>query len=197
MITRTGRVRLLCSSIAVGAAILLGAIGERSYGGSVHGERSGPFSGAATNGLRVMVVFSSIAHSFGTPPICEIAIQNVTTNVLGVRLPDSEHRYRVELCDPNGQRVQIEPGAQLSSVKNVRRGLYRPNEATAIDNVSIPEVFQVHTNGLHTLVLSIWVSTNYPGWKDETYFLLPALTNTIDIPIESIIRKRGVSKPKM
>jgi hypothetical protein len=56
----------------------------------------------------------------------------------------------------------------------------RPRETSGIDSFSIPDVFQVRTNGIHQLIISMQAATN--KWHGTlTYFDLPPVTNSFRI----------------
>lgn len=159
-------------------------------GGPDWGKRLPTEWGESTNNVRAGIAILYRDQVFGTPPICEFHLQSVSSNTFGLRLPKLDKRYQMELHGPDGALVPLKRSAQISTFTKESPGTYRPNQDYGIETFSIPDVFAVRTNGLHTLVVSVWVSTNYlVTRKTQThYFLTPPVTNVFDVPANSIKR---------
>jgi len=116
--------------------------------------------------------------SFGNacPPFCILTLQNVTTNVLGLRLPALEHRYNLQLWSPDGR--QVGPGPPRRPSQGPTRAMYSPGVVYQIDSFRVLDVFNIHTNGKYTLIVSMWASANHLARRDTNCFLLLPVTNT-------------------
>lgn len=149
--------------------------------------------GKATNGLScgIRVIQShriGHAHDF----YCDIDVRNLSTNRLYIRILPLEQRYEIKLLGPDGRQIrQLKP--LFWSYKQL--WLYREPfnldplpERKSIDWFWLKETFDVRTNGLHTLIVSVRANafTNYVVGRNKmrqkpAYFLLPPVTNVFNI----------------
>ena len=123
---------------------------------------------------------------------CDIDVRDVSTNRLYIWVPPIERRYEMELRGPDGRRIR-----QLKPLTHVQAHLWlarKPfdqdqfSEKRNLDWFFLKETFDVQTNGLHTLIVSVRVNvfTNFSIGRSEmrekpVYFLLPPVTNTFNI----------------
>lgn len=119
---------------------------------------------------------------------CDMEVGSVSTNFLWVWLPPLEQRYEIELRGPDGQRIrQLKP--LFFSQKTPWLGLRSLSKNGSLDWCFLKDTFDVRTNGLHTLIVSMRVNvfTNFVVGQSQmrsepVYFLLPPVTNTFNIP---------------
>ena len=123
--------------------------------------------------------------------MCEIFVRNMSTNRLWIWVPDDERRCEFDLRSPDGERIrQLKPIHVNDS--NPFYGL-EPFSATngnwyCLDWFFLKDRFDIQTNGLHTLVVSVRFNafTNFPDGRSvmrrrPVYFLTPPVTNTFNI----------------
>jgi hypothetical protein len=130
---------------------------------------------APTNGVRAGIKIIS-AESWGTnnspvAPLSNICFQNIGTNSILFRV-----RYKAELYGPDGNLIPSKPGQEIPVHNKHKITSPHPQETAVIDFFSVPEVFQIQTNGTHQLIILMQAATN--AWHGRlTYFDLPSVTN--------------------
>jgi hypothetical protein len=151
-----------------------------------------PIWGAASNGICAGIyVRKSDWQSHANDLICETCVRNMSTNRLWIWVPPIENRFELELRGPDGKRIrQLKP--IIAGDSNPFLGL-EPLSATngnwcSLDWYFLRDTFDVRTNGLHTLVVSVRVNafTNFPAGRSvmsrkPVYFLTPPVTNIVNI----------------
>jgi hypothetical protein len=189
---------LFSSILSLGALSPSGARGQEAspYATAVHYAW-----GAPTNGVRTGI---SYATEYGTINyiVCSVHLLNVTTNRSWIWTAPPEKRYEMELRGPDGQRIT--PRVQL---KPTRLGptfwgpIYPPQdkEKLGMDGTGrinltefrLAEKYDLKTNGLHTLIVSVRVNTFSNMFEGKTqmkskpvYFLTPPVTNTFDVVLD-------------
>jgi hypothetical protein len=154
--------------------------------------------GVATNGLSGGIcVEPSDQPSHKGDFYCDIDVRNMTTNSLSILVPRLDQRYEIELRGPDGRRIaQLKPflpnpkwGSDWSHW--LGREPYNSDplsERGCLSWFFLKETFDVKTNGLHTLIVSVRVNafTNFAIGREEmrkntSYFLLPPVTNTFNV----------------
>ena len=161
---------------------------------------------APTNGARVGIEISSYHRGNDQPPTCILKIQSVSTNGadnIALRLPKPPEFFnRIELYGPDGQRVGLRRDRQISDFGGVQRAYLRRNEIWQVDYFSLPENFEIKTNGQYQLIVSLKATTNL-WWRPPmnvevgsdgrykniyltttnipAYFVFPPVTNTFII----------------
>jgi hypothetical protein len=156
--------------------------------------------GAASNGICAGIYFrKSDLSSHENDVLCEACLLNLTTNRLWVWVPPFEKRYEIALWGPDGRRIhQLKP--LLLAQHTPYLGL-EPFSATngnwcSMDWCLLKDTFDVQTNGLHTLVVSVRVNafTNFSAGRyvmsrKPVYFLTPPVTNVFNIMSMGELRK--------
>lgn len=138
--------------------------------------------GAATNGLRLGLNVH-LKDSWGRErtPECIVYIQNVSSNRLAWGLTTAG-RETVRLFSPSGE-VAVCSGP--SAAKNFkRRPVYAhpPGGIIYVASFSLTNLFDLKTNGIYTLVVSVRATTNViHGRRNPFYFVLPPVTNTFEL----------------
>ncbi len=149
--------------------------------------------GAATNGLCGGIqVRPSDRPSHKGDFYCDIDVRNITTNSLYIRIPPLERRYEIELRGPDGRQIR-----QLKPISSSQKQPWLGREPFNLDSYSerrnidwffLKETFDVRTNGLHTLIVSVrvnaftnFIAGQYKMNSHPTYFLLPPVTNTFNL----------------
>jgi hypothetical protein len=156
-----------------------------------------PKWGATTNGLQLgSTVFQSWHTNHQSDWLCELYIRNVSTNQRKIyihRVPN-EIRYEVQLLNPQGKSVDVFQNKLLSLGSDFQHGgTVLTNEPPAfVVSFYIPEIFDIKTNGLHTLIVSERFTTNqalifHPNQKFD-YFLMPPVTISFMISSNDINR---------
>jgi hypothetical protein len=128
---------------------------------------------------------------------CDIDVRNTTTNRMYIWVPRLDRRYEIELRGPDGQRIpQLKPFLPNPNWGSDRshwllRAPYSQDpfsEKRVLSWFHIKDTFDVRTNGLHTLIVSVRVNafTNFGIGQDQmrkerAYFLLPPVTNIFNI----------------
>ena len=137
--------------------------------------------GAATNGVRagVQIILPSngYGYSYQYAPKCNVFLQNVGTNSMTFRV-----LYKAELRGTEGIPIKLKPGKEIPAHNKHKRTGIRPEETSGIDFFSIPDVFQVRTNGNYQLIVLLQASTNLWG-KSPYYFALPPATNSFAVSV--------------
>ena len=119
--------------------------------------------GTASNGICAGIYFRDTRESglLSTRPNdveCEVYVRNMSTNLLWFWVPHNESYCEVELRDPDGHRVrQVKPMVRdsvtswgaMDSVSSTNRAW------SQLDWYFLKERFDIQTNGLHTLVVSV------------------------------------------
>jgi hypothetical protein len=142
--------------------------------------------GVATNGIRagLKIILPDSGYSYIHIPKCIMYFQNVGTNTNNVIF---RVRYKAELRGPDGNPIELNPGQEIPVHNQRKISSPRPRETDQIDFFSIPEVFQVRSNGIHQLIISVQAATN--RWHGKlTYFDMPPVTNTFEISTNLIIK---------
>lgn len=138
--------------------------------------------GAATNGLCVGTDIR-IKDGLGSviSPDCSLRLWNTNNIRVGYKLAELEKRYQVVLYGPDGNPLERRAGTYFSIIRGIKWSIMSPGDVSQVGSFSITNVFEVRTNGLHTLVASVVLSTNQVGhtarWLPP-YFSLPPVTNT-------------------
>jgi hypothetical protein len=145
--------------------------------------------GTASNGMCVGVCARPSDWATDKNDIyCDIDVRNVTTNRLYIWIPPLEHRYEIALLGPDHRRIRQLKPLRLGQQTDWLGREPSTNETHCLDWCFLKETFEVRTNGLHTLVVSVRANafTNFAAGRSEmkrkpVYFLLPSVTNTIII----------------
>jgi hypothetical protein len=133
---------------------------------------------------------------------CDIDVRNMTTNRLYIWVPRLDRRYEIEFQGPDGQRVpQLKPFfPNINSMSMRSHWLGREpcsqdplSEKRDLNWFYLKDTFDVRTNGLHTLIVSVRVNAftnfgigSYQMRREPSYFLLPPVTNTFNILPEQL-----------
>lgn len=147
--------------------------------------------GAPTNGLHLGVEISPFDNKRDRPPVCTLYVQSAGTNEVNLRIPGAPKRFhRFELHGPDGRLISLQPDkTQLQNFNGVRRTMISSNNQSRSLEVgffSIPDNFELKTNGQYRLVVSLTVSTNEIWMKNPAYFSLPPTTNVFLISTNDI-----------
>jgi len=149
--------------------------------------QSQPIWGAVSNGICAGVDIRRAVDDLNKEDFCcNLEVGNMSTNRVWVWLPPLEHRYEIELRGPDGQRIrQVKP---LVFAQKHPMGLAPLSKNGSLDWCFLKDTFDVRTNGLHTLIVSVRVNvfTNFAVGRMQMqakpdYFLLPPVTNTFNI----------------
>ena len=147
-----------------------------------------PIWGAASNGVCAGIgVKPSDWPTHTNDYYCDISVRDMSTNRLYVWLPPLEQRYEIELWGPDGRRIN-----QLKSLSLSQRhplGLTPfSKEGASLDWCLLKETFDLRTNGLHTLIVSVRVNvftnTDFGDShmrRQPVYFFLPPVTNAFNV----------------
>jgi hypothetical protein len=136
--------------------------------------------------------------------ICSMELGNMTTNHLSAWFPSFEQRYEIELCGPDGQRIrQLKPFLQALHTKwSGLKPLSTNSTSRSLDWCFIKDTFDIRTNGQFTLIASMRVNvfTNFivgqmQMQSEPSYFLLPPVTNTFNIPPENLPPNNQTNSP--
>lgn len=153
--------------------------------------------GGDTNGLRLGVGKMNVWHTNQQYDVqCEISIQNVSTNnMIFIKSAPLESRYAIMLYDPQGNTVSLLPDS-LASINHlfVHGGTVATNGSDLLDYFFVSDVFDLKTNGLHTLVFSEYITTNqflHNPSSHSNYFQMPPITTSVDISPNEIKQGKG------
>jgi hypothetical protein len=139
--------------------------------------------GSSTNGLRLGVKISSADILPKPAPNCLIYVENVGTNFLYLRLPEAGSRYRAHL-QTDGLTV-TRTDVPLSPATRTRWVGVSTNAPVQVDYFSLPECFQIRTNGTYSVGLSLKLASSPVAadvWgRKAKYFWLPPVTNQVQI----------------
>ncbi|GEM_PF-6972474 len=138
--------------------------------------------GAATNGLRLgLTVFLKDSWGREQPPECIVYAQNVTSNRMDWRLaPESPQDIR--LFYPRGQEAMLHRNALAAINRRHHPVAHEGGEVDQLKSFSITSLFDLKTNGIHTLVVSGRATTNVVhGRRNPVFFTLLPVTNNFEI----------------
>jgi len=162
--------------------------------------------GAASNGVCVGISIkqSDWGSSHKDDFYCNMELGNMTTNHLSAWFPPFEKRYEIELRGPDGRRVrQLKP---LFWSQKTRWSGLKPlstnSTSGSMDWFFLKDTFDVRTNGQFTLIASMRVNI-FPTFiagesqmrREPSYFLLPPVTNTFEIPPENLPATSQTNSP--
>lgn len=153
--------------------------------------------GAATNGI------SGGLRVNQSDWYCSIDIRNVTTNELYIWIAPLKKRYEIELRGPNGEKIpQLKSFLPIQNAGGDSGHIFGRRPYNSQDPLAekgclgwfyLKETFDIRTNGLHSLILSVRANafTNFGEGravmrKEPSYFLLPPVTNMFNIPLEAL-----------
>jgi len=138
--------------------------------------------GATTNGVQLGLEITNIKVGPENPPLCIVYVKNTGNALLDAKFKKAED-FRVDLLGPSNQKVKVKLGKWISEESTGKRKAIRTNDVRQVTFFSVPDLFLIETNGPHKLIVSIPVSTNFPGRWERTYFLLPPVTNTVELTL--------------
>jgi hypothetical protein len=118
----------------------------------------------------------------------------MSTNRLYIWVPPLERRYEIELRGPDGRKIhQLKPFLLGQRNPWLVQEPFSTNENGCLNWFFLKDTFDVRTNGQFTLIVSVPVNafTNFGIGQSQmrsepSYFLLPKVTNTFNIPFPNL-----------
>jgi len=138
--------------------------------------------GAATNGLRLgLTVFLKDSWGREQPPKCIVYGQTITSNRTYWQLAP-EAPQDIRLFYPGGREATLRRGALAAINRRRHPQAGERGSIVQLKSFSLASLFDLKTNGIHTLVVSGRATTNViHGRRNPVFFILPPVTNNFEI----------------
>lgn len=138
--------------------------------------------GAATNGVQLGLGISQVTgwRTNGVREfLCEIVMQNVSTNRITLRFATDRERNEILLHTLGGGQVQLlTQHLPVHMNQQIHPILLTTNDIAEVNWFFLTDIFKVQTNGTYSLIVTERATTNNILVKKPFYFSFPPVTNT-------------------